>query len=202
VRLYFLQSGRSSHILPPLPRIQPLNYRSRGIQESATVGSSQQTSPYTSLPRSIRLLTSDSITDAGLTGAGVVVGIADTGLDENSCYFSDSTGRVSRSLPSAPIRDMNRRKVVQYTHLSSADTSDVTEGHGTHVCGTVAGNNQQNVYGGQLLPSHVYWLSLSSSPQTVESTMASLSEHESLFWTLVTRTMSCTAPLSPTSTLS
>eukprot|EP00604_Paraphysomonas_vestita_P003992 CAMPEP_0174823980 /NCGR_PEP_ID=MMETSP1107-20130205/29499_1 /TAXON_ID=36770 /ORGANISM="Paraphysomonas vestita, Strain GFlagA" /LENGTH=234 /DNA_ID=CAMNT_0016048927 /DNA_START=90 /DNA_END=791 /DNA_ORIENTATION=- len=42
---------------------------------------------------------------------------------------------------------MSRRKVVQYSRLSSADTSDVTEGHGTHVCGTVAGDNTQNIYG-------------------------------------------------------
>lgn len=66
------------------------------------------------------------------------------------CYFFDSSGTVTRSLSSSPFADMNRRKVVQYSHLPEADTRDVTEGHGTHVCGTVAGNNQQDVYGGYL----------------------------------------------------
>lgn len=55
---------------------------------------------------------------------------------------------MTRSVTNSPIVDMNRRKVVQYSHLSAADTSDVNQGHGTHVCGTVAGNNQQSVYGG------------------------------------------------------
>ena len=46
---------------------------------------------------------------------------------------------------------MSRRKVVQYSRLPAADFTDVTEGHGTHVCGTVAGDNSQNVYGGNFL---------------------------------------------------
>ena len=32
--------------------------------------------------------------DAGLTGAGQVVSVSDTGLDMNNCYFLDATGTV------------------------------------------------------------------------------------------------------------
>jgi serine protease AprX len=100
------------------------------------VGSSRQQSPYTS---------------AGLTGTGQVVGISDTGLDEKSCFFNDLSGQVQRSLPGNPITDLARRKVVQYTHLNAADTFDVTNGHGTHVAGTVIGNNREDVFSGALM---------------------------------------------------
>jgi hypothetical protein len=100
--------------------------------------------------------------------------------DLSRCYFNDPNGRVSRSVTNSPIKDMNRRKVVQYSRLSPADTSDVTEGHGTHVCGTVAGNNQQSVYGG-LFPASCLLLltvtTLSFSPLPF-----SLSRQRSLQW--------------------
>lgn len=76
------------------------------------------------------------------------MGISDTGLDEKSCFFSDLSGQVTRSLPNNPVTDLGRRKVVQYTHLAAADTSDVTNGHGTHVTGTVVGNNRMDVFSG------------------------------------------------------
>ncbi|CAN0192846.1 unnamed protein product [Ectocarpus sp. 13 AM-2016] len=33
---------------------------------------------------------------AGLTGAGQVIGVTDTGLDDNSCFFKDEEGSVPR----------------------------------------------------------------------------------------------------------
>ena len=97
------------------------------------MGTTRQHSPYTA---------------AGLTGAGQIVGVADTGLDEKSCFFNDLSGEVTRSLVSAPKVDTRRRKVVQYARLPPADSFDVTNGHGTHVVGTVVGNNRQDVFGG------------------------------------------------------
>jgi subtilisin family serine protease len=77
-----------------------------------------------------------------------VVGVADTGLDENSCYFYDSSGSVKKGLVTSPITDFKRRKVVQYSRMKETDTSDLTAGHGSHAAGTVAGYNQQPLSGG------------------------------------------------------
>lgn len=53
--------------------------------------------------------------DGGVLGAGEVVGCADTGLDDRSCYFSDSVnGPVARSSIQNPTTHHEMRKVVQY----------------------------------------------------------------------------------------
>ena len=76
--------------------------------------------------------------DLGLTGRGELIGVSDTGLDDEHCYFHDAAkGRVQRSAWDAPVTDMGQRKVVQY--VSFVDGGDFVEGHGTHVCGSIAG---------------------------------------------------------------
>ena len=80
-------------------------------------------------------------TDIGLNGSGVVVGVADTGLDMHSCFFRGPPDErpVSSSLNTySPHTDHTKRKVVQYVTI--ADDTDGTDGHGTHVVGTLAGN--------------------------------------------------------------
>lgn len=70
----------------------------------------------------------------GLTGEGEVVGIGDTGIDYNNCFFYDP----KRSVPFNRI-DMSHRKIVgYYTH---ADNKDYRDGHGTHVAGIVVGDS-------------------------------------------------------------
>ncbi len=67
--------------------------------------------------------------DAGLNGEGQIVGVGDTGLDYDACYFRDPSG--------APV-GLTHRKVVGYQPW--ADDWDGDMGHGTHVSGTVAGD--------------------------------------------------------------
>lgn len=108
-------------------RAETQNYRARSIVQTGTAGNTAGFAPYT---------------DAGVTGKGQVVGVADTGLDESSCYFYDNNaGFIPRTLIDKASKDWTRRKVVQFTYLPEADVTDVKNGHGTHVCGIVAGEN-------------------------------------------------------------
>jgi len=113
-----------------LRKEEVLNFRARGIQQSARVGVDSVNTPYT---------------NAGLRGDDQVVGIADTGIDRSSCYFNDSMGNVPLSELRSPVTNLNARKIVQYTHeIGAGDGSDEFQGHGTHVCGTVVGSIESN----------------------------------------------------------
>ena len=67
----------------------------------------------------------------GITGTNRIIGIADTGLDDESCYFKD---------PDVPFPydtlDLSHRKVVYYNTYVDDEDGD---GHGTAVSGTAAG---------------------------------------------------------------
>lgn len=85
-------------------------------------------------------LDSETYHNAGLDGTGVIVGISDTGIDEESCFFKDPKGQVTRSSALDPITDLSFRKVVQYVNYSGSG-GDIVAGHGSHVAGSVAGMN-------------------------------------------------------------
>eukprot|EP00897_Mesotaenium_endlicherianum_P003410 jgi/Mesen1/3097/ME000184S02162 len=68
--------------------------------------------------------------DAGLMGEGQIVGVGDSGVDFQSCFFRDD-----EVLAPGP----DHRKVVQYRVAPGGDALD-EEGHGTHVCGSVLGS--------------------------------------------------------------
>lgn len=64
------------------------------------------------------------VTDQGLRGEGQIVAFADSGLDQNSCYFEGS-------------------KILEYEDWTG--TGEVDEiGHGTHVGGSIAGDRGAN----------------------------------------------------------
>jgi hypothetical protein len=111
----------------------------------------------------IDTLTPAAITDAAalvsaalpLRGAGEVVGIADSGLDMQSCFFGDSAWTQAHSGRLAPVTDLSvrgadlkaraptaddrtHRKVIQYVTI--ADSTDNAFGHGTHTGGSLAGS--------------------------------------------------------------
>lgn len=119
-----------------IPRL--LNYLARGIC---------QTGDPQSYPMS----------EEGLTGVGEIVGVADSGLNDGSCFFWDdsgkySTNRVPRRSVGSTYVEADRRKVIQY--ISHADGDDEIGGHGTHVCGTIAGNtlNEDFIMGNGVAP--------------------------------------------------
>jgi subtilisin family serine protease len=102
-----------------------LNYAAKGILQSGEFG----VEPFTSM---------------GLTGDGEVVGVADSGLNDLSCFFYDDSKKytsphVTRSTIVSFVIEANRRKVIQY--VANADGFDDRLGHGTHVCGSIAGNS-------------------------------------------------------------
>ncbi|HEX7839987.1 MAG TPA: S8 family serine peptidase [Kofleriaceae bacterium] len=91
--------------------------------------------------------------DHGIHGEGQVVGYIDTGVDADMCYFRD----IARGLPptnpcnGGTVVDTSQRKVIGVDFLASAEctggiatTEWDTQGHGSHVGGTIAGDNFAN----------------------------------------------------------
>jgi len=135
---------------------QLFNYRVRSIIETSCVGSDGEFIPYTEL---------------GLTGAGQIIGIADTGVDVQSCYFYDPNGAVTPSDSASPILDLSKRKVVQYAYFAgSGDGLDVPSGHGTHVSGIAVGSipnvditsDSQGMYGGVAIDAKLAFVDLAT----------------------------------------
>jgi subtilisin family serine protease len=73
--------------------------------------------------------------DRGILGRGVVVGIADTGLDHKLCYFHDP----HRAVPFNRV-DQSHRKIIAYKYRAGLGNAKDEEGHGTHTSGSIAGN--------------------------------------------------------------
>ena len=107
------------------PPIRLLNYRARLITQSGN----SYTEPWSAL---------------GLDGSGQIVGVSDTGIDENSCFFIDKVyGKAMKSSIENPKVDHKNRKIVEYITYSGND-NDIVSGHGSHVCGSIAGFCEEN----------------------------------------------------------
>lgn len=70
------------------------------------------------------------IWDQGLHGEGQIATVMDSGLDYNSCWFRDP-GKTPGP---------THRKVIDYSTFGGSPYDGCGTGHGTHVCGTLAGN--------------------------------------------------------------
>ena len=68
-----------------------------------------------------------------------VVGVADTGIDMYNLYFYDYSQTVLnyQTTISTTVLNTNHRKVIQY--ITYGDNKEDGEGHGSHVCGSIAG---------------------------------------------------------------
>jgi hypothetical protein len=74
---------------------------------------------------------STPIWDKGIHGEGQLAAVMDSGLDYNSCWFRETGG-------AAP--GPSHRKVASYVTYGGNPYDGCTDGHGTHVCGTLAGD--------------------------------------------------------------
>lgn len=68
--------------------------------------------------------------DHGVHGEGQIASVMDSGLDYNSCWFRDPGKTPGPS----------HRKVIDYSTFGGNPYDGCSTGHGTHVCGTLAGN--------------------------------------------------------------
>ncbi len=86
--------------------------------------------------------------DAGLTGAGQIVGVTDSGLDaDHGMFWDGSQGLIAPGTPNS-----SQRKVIAYYDVNPYEPGDYdydpVEGvyHGTHVAGSVAGKFVGSTY--------------------------------------------------------
>ena len=102
---------------------------------------------------------STPIFDNGLFGEGEIVAVLDTGIDADSCYFRDSVeGLPPTNCLGATTINPNHRKILGVDFLWDSDcnggisaTEWDNQGHGTHVAGTVAGDDPNPAGGHNLL---------------------------------------------------
>ena len=117
----------------------------RAISSDVAVTSITLSPPIRLLNHNARLITQSgrSFTEpwsaVDLDGNGQIVGVSDTGIDENSCFFIDKVyGKSIKSSIDNPKIDHHNRKIVEYITYSGND-NDIRSGHGSHVCGSIAG---------------------------------------------------------------
>ena len=72
----------------------------------------------------------------GLRGENQIIGIADTGIDMDLCFFKDNNVPLTRILNKV---DRNHRKVISYRYMGSYGSSRDEEGHGSHTTGSLVG---------------------------------------------------------------
>ncbi|MGH9440668.1 MAG: S8 family serine peptidase [Thermoanaerobaculia bacterium] len=97
------------------------------------------------------------IFDHGIFGSTQTIGILDTGLDVDSCFFNDPSNSFAVNTSAGGVYGTStgalHRKIAAYDFLDSCDefpapcerpedpTAYDNEGHGTHVAGNAAGDN-------------------------------------------------------------
>jgi subtilase family protein len=88
--------------------------------------------------------------DHGIHGEGQVVAIIDTGIDADMCYFRDTALGLppTNQCNGGTVVNTNQRKILAVDFLAKSEcrggitnTEWDTQNHGTHVAGTVAGDN-------------------------------------------------------------
>ncbi|PWU99152.1 putative subtilisin-like serine peptidase [Trypanosoma cruzi] len=102
--------------------------------------------------------------DAGIDGSGELVGLADSGVDFDSCFFSDP----KESVAIYPEVNHRHRKVISFVPCDLFPgerlIGDKKRGHGTHVAGTLAGHvlddDENSKYNGVAKGAKIFFTSL------------------------------------------
>lgn len=128
----WLAERHAVHWVEPMPRVRMLN------RQASTITQSGRPAPLSGI------INTDPeyhpIWSAGITGKDMVVGIGDSGLDYQHCFFADPDTDWSANI----VTDDNVLTFTSTTHRkirlyrAFADFRD-DNGHGTHTCGTLAG---------------------------------------------------------------
>jgi hypothetical protein len=84
-----------------------------------------------------------------IKGQGQVVGVGDSGLDYDSCFFHDPQNKITQNqIPSGqtakPANFAKHRKILQYVGYADNMSGEIG-GHGSHVAGSVAGKPNGNL---------------------------------------------------------
>jgi hypothetical protein len=91
--------------------------------------------------------------DRGILGQGQIVGVLDTGVDADMCYFRDGVLGLPPQNPcnGGTLVNMSQRKVIAVDFLRGNECAGGignnewdTNDHGSHVAGTIAGDNLAN----------------------------------------------------------
>ncbi len=111
----------------------------------------------------INMVNAPEAWEQGYTGSGIVVAVVDTGVDRNHVDLRDNIWTNSNEIPDNGIDDDNNGFIDDVFGWNfngdNNDTLDV-RGHGTHVSGTIAGNNNGDgvtgvAYDAQIMPVKV-----------------------------------------------
>ena len=136
---YYAYSVFGSYELKSDPCVK--SFRSiptKNPQNRYVSGYMQNGENYLSYDKKGRLVVDRSLDKYGIDGSGQIVTILDTGIDAYHDFFYDPAN------PDPPVDEtnLNHRKIVRIDAL--ADAVDYDDGHGTHVCGIVAGESLEN----------------------------------------------------------
>jgi subtilisin family serine protease len=116
--------------------------------------------------------------DLGLDGAGQIIGVSDSGLDHDSCFFYDEDVPTPTFVTSvfdkdpADAMNHNHRKILNYLRVDGHnDFEDDADGHGTHVCGSAAGNSldfETGTYNGIALEAKLHFFDVGMPSGTLD----------------------------------